>query len=234
VQGEVLAEITPGGTIRQVYKSEPEAEASGIAVPPNGDVWFDLSASGDQLERLSPSGMATSFPLTSAFEFGAGRLAAGPGGTIWFTTDQAIGRLMPSGAQTRFPLPHRLAPNDIVAAPNGDIWFDATVGVEAVSVHDYIGRITSAGGLKLYRIPTLGTEPKGLVLSPDGNIWFAARGAIERLTPRGHFTRFSMPFPGSQPPGDGRRQERDLVHRSRDKQDRLHNALRQADRIPQL
>jgi virginiamycin B lyase len=66
-------------------------------------------------------------------------------------------------------------------------------------VHDYVGRLSPDGTLKLFRIPTLGSVPKGIAEGPDGNMWFAAIGAIERLTPSGRFTRF--PIPNGAPQG---------------------------------
>ena len=202
--GEIVGEITSHGTIRQIRNTDNGASAQGIAVQPNGNIWCDRLADSnpsERLERLAPSGAATFFEYPSVFASGATRLVIGAGSTIWFTSDGALGRLAPSGVMTKFGLPHRLTPNGIIVAPDGDIWFTATVGIIPVAVHDYIGRIAPSGALKLFRIPTTGTEPKGIAWGPDGNIWVAERGAFERLTPRGHFTRFRLKFRGSQPQG---------------------------------
>jgi streptogramin lyase len=160
----------------------------------------------NRLERRSPTGVITYLSFPDAFTpyVDIRQLASGSGGTIWFTSDLGLGEVSPSGAITRFALTHKLTPLGITRAPDGDMWFTSTVASEAVFVHDYIGRITPSGGLKLFRIPTLGSEPKSITVGRDGNLWFAERGAIERLTPRGRFTRFPIGIrdaqPGASPP----------------------------------
>ena len=183
--GEIVGEITSQGTIRQIEDTNSGASAQGIAVQPDGAIWFDRLPDFfpfERLERLSPSGAATFLEFPSAFASGGTRLVTGPGSTIWFTSDGALGSLAPSGVMTKFGLPHRLTPNGIMTAPDGDIWFTATVGIIPVAVHDYVGRITPSGDLKLFRIPTTGTEPKGIAWGPDGNVWVAERRAFERLS----------------------------------------------------
>lgn len=203
--GDILGEVTNGGTVKQVLRnSESDDSGYAVAVQPDGSVWFDDFTMGtNRLERRSPTGVITylSFPDAFTTYVTVRQLIAGSGGTIWFTSDLGLGEVSPSGAFTRFALPHKLTPLGITRAPDGDMWFTSTVASEAVFVHDYIGRITPGGDMKLFRIPTLGSEPKSITVGRDGNLWFAERGAIERLTPRGRFTRFPIGIPDAQPQG---------------------------------
>lgn len=199
--GEILGRVTPHGAIEQTRVSDPNLFADGgVAVEPDGDVAFGCGSGEPYLCDLAPGGALSMVGVSSSFDSGAGRLYVDAQGQTWFLSYQALGRLTPSGAETRFPLPHNLGPGDIAGGPGG-IWFTATVGGENPKVHDYIGRFSPDGTLKLFRIPTLQSVPKGIAEGPDGNMWFAAWGAIERLTPSGRFTWFPTRIPNSQPQG---------------------------------
>src|SRR5258708_34521423 len=64
-----------------------------------------------------------------------------------------------------------------------------------------IGRITPAGGVTEFPIPTADSQPLGITAGPDGNPWFteASGKQIGRLTPRGAGTPVALPTPGSRP-----------------------------------
>jgi virginiamycin B lyase len=68
-----------------------------------------------------------------------------------------------------------------------------------------IGRITTAGAITEFPIPTPSSGPQGITLGPDGALWFteAASNAnkIGRITTAGAITEFPIPTPGSGPPG---------------------------------
>src|SRR5205085_8690039 len=82
------------------------------------------------------------------------------------------------GSRTRFPLPVGSSPLDIVAGPDGALWF-TEYGT------DRVGRIATTGAVSEYAIPTPGTFPIGIVAGPDGALWFAESeaGKIGRLVP---------------------------------------------------
>ena len=78
------------------------------------------------------------------------------------------------------------APRDIVAGPDGNLWFTKGSGA--------IGRITPAGTL----LPDFtagispGANPNSIALGPDGNVWFTEAAGIGRITPAGTVTEFSL------------------------------------------
>ena len=56
-------------------------------------------------------------------------------------------------------------PVSIAAGPDGDVWFTEAEG-------DKIGRITPAGTITEYSLPTANSCPGGIAAGPDGNLWF--------------------------------------------------------------
>jgi streptogramin lyase len=64
-----------------------------------------------------------------------------------------------------------------------------------------IGRITPAGVITEFAIPTPDSGPRALATGPDGNVWFSEFRAsrIGRITPAGSITEFELPRPNSGP-----------------------------------
>jgi streptogramin lyase len=146
-------------------------------------------------------------------------IAAGPDGNLWFTDDAidhpAIGRITSSGEIIEFSaglrrgdcyspsLVHGSCPDEIVAGPDGNLWFTDD-GIPAV------GRITPQGKITEFTRLTLGSGRKrtfaqlgsvaeDLVAGPGGEVWFVtfdpptavpaggvfAPAQIARITPAG-------------------------------------------------
>src|SRR5262249_51180627 len=53
----------------------------------------------------------------------------------------------------------------ISAGPDGNLWFTEPDA-------NQIGRITPAGQITLFSVPTSGSQPTGIVAGSNGNIWF--------------------------------------------------------------
>jgi virginiamycin B lyase len=70
-----------------------------------------------------------------------------------------------------------------------------------------IGRITTAGVITEFPIPTANSQPNGITTGPDGNLWFAETGTgpglggIGRMTTEGVFTEYRLGLTQSQPYG---------------------------------
>ncbi len=93
---------------------------------------------------------------------------------------------------TEFPVP--AAPWLIAAGPDGNLWF-TEFGANK------IGKITPAGVVTEYGIPTANSQPFGITAGPDGNLWFTELNAnrIGKITPGGVVTEYVIPTPNSQP-----------------------------------
>src|SRR5215471_15162298 len=106
-----------------------------------------------------------------------------------------------SGKIIEFPVPTaNSGPFGITAGPDGNLWFTEagfTLGGVTGGGHK-IGRITTAGSITEFSIPTAGSFPVGITAGPDGNLWFieALTGNIGRITTTGVVTEFPTPFTG--------------------------------------
>jgi streptogramin lyase len=82
----------------------------------------------------------------------------------------------------------------IVSGPDGNRWFTEST---------HIGRITPAGAITEFALPTSNSMPEALVVGPDGNLWFIeeAAKAIGRITPQGVVTVFPLPAGDTFPVG---------------------------------
>src|SRR5262249_4539280 len=109
----------------------------------------------------------------------------------------SIARLLTrvGGGITEFPAPTPGDLNDIVAGPDGNLWFTDAGRNE-------IGRITTSGAVTKFPGPTAASRPGGVAAGPDGNLWFTERAAnkIAWITRAGVVTELSCPLaPGSGP-----------------------------------
>jgi len=97
----------------------------------------------------------------------------------------------------QFPLPAAISyPIGIASGPDGNLWFTEQKG-------DKIGRITTAGVITEFTIPTVpyGSGPIGIASGPDGNLWFtegtSSGNKIGRITTAGVITEFPIPTASS-------------------------------------
>jgi streptogramin lyase len=156
-------------------------------------VHVPVGARSGPIAVLTPDGKVTSAQsLTIAgHATGSGDIAAGPGGTVWFTEPDGngIGRVAPDGTITQFPLPTPGDPYGIAAGPDGNMWFTEPQG-------NATGRITSDGSVTIFPVPTYASGPFGITAGPDGNLWFTeeASGKIGRITPDGTISEYLGPL----------------------------------------
>lgn len=135
----------------------------------------------------------TEFPLersaTTPAPFG---ITAGPDGNLWFTSPpDRLGVMSPAGVLLRMiTVPPYFAlgrPNGIVAGPDGNVWFCET-GTNK------IGRITPAGALTEFALPTPGSGPLNITVGPDGALWFTQIAKkIGRITTAGTIREYPLP-----------------------------------------
>jgi len=78
----------------------------------------------------------------------------------------------------------------LTTGPDGNLWF---VG------GDQVGRITPAGDVTLFSIPTRNSATYDITVGADDNLWFVERRGVGRITPEGTITEFAIP----DPPGCG-------------------------------
>jgi streptogramin lyase len=93
-----------------------------------------------------------------------------------------LGTSQPVAAQsiTEFPTPNEVG--DITTGPDGNLWF--------IDGSNNIGRITPAGVITEFSIPTANNNPGDIISGPDGNLWFTEESKIARTTPAGVIREF--------------------------------------------
>lgn len=102
-----------------------------------------------------------------------------------------FGRAAQAQQITLFSLPSGSQPSGITLGPDRALWITERLG-------NRIARLSSAGELTEFPIPTLNSGPTGIVLGSDGNLWFieATAARIGRLSPTGQFAEFSLAMGG--------------------------------------
>ncbi len=83
---------------------------------------------------------------------------------------------------------------DITAGPDGALWFTEESG-------NRIGRITTAGVITEWSIPSGSGYPHGIIAGPDGALWFTESmgNRIGRITTAGVIREWALPVAGSYP-----------------------------------
>ncbi|OGS98532.1 MAG: hypothetical protein A3F73_08010 [Gallionellales bacterium RIFCSPLOWO2_12_FULL_59_22] len=176
--------------VRDVALPEGIGATQSIAIDSNGWVWFTEKA-GNKLTAYDPEKQkfATHSLPPSWGDMGFSNITLGADGEIWFTVNRRaegadnphiLGRFTPAdGYFTKYALPHKSAPEELIVDANGTIWFFA-------SNKNNLYRIDpKTFALKGYPIPTANGHPRGLAVDQKGHVWFAESNAnkIGRFIP---------------------------------------------------
>jgi virginiamycin B lyase len=193
--GNRIGRITPAGVISEFEIPTPASQPRAIALGADGNIWFGEFAGG-RIGRITPAGVITEFVIPTP-DSGPRALAAGADGNIWFSEFRAgkIGRITPAGVITEFALPRpNSGPGDITAGADGALWFVELSGtMDGVQVDGArIGRITTAGVVTEFAMPTRQPSPINLAVGPDCNLWYTQGSQVVRVTPGGEFTGFAL------------------------------------------
>lgn len=196
--GSAILRVTPSGQTTQ-FPISSTGDPEGIAVGPDGNLWFGLARvnAAGSIASITPSGTITEYPLHNFDE--ATSITAGPDGALWFTESVAnrIGRITTSGQATFFPLSSNdFDPSGITAGPDGNLWY--TVATNGGGAN--IGRITPGGVITEYSIPnsqtaiaSFGNRTLEIAKGADGKLWFTDGNAIGSTTTDGQITAYPLP-----------------------------------------
>jgi len=211
--GSVLPTPTPAPfTIIEYYVPGPFSYIAPITAGPDGNVWFfqQDGSVGESVDKITPSGVITKYPLKAPPYRDPQGITTGPDGNIWFTetANSSVGKITTAGVVTEYQLPVLgSAPWCITAGPDGNVWFtqpDLTVdGGFPNGGYGGIGKITPSGVATNYApvVPpgtppgTFDPVPLGIATGADGNIWFGDDGSnvIGKITPSGVQTTYPIP-----------------------------------------
>ncbi len=176
-----------------------------ITAGPDGNLWFTEFWT-NRIGRMTPSGALTEFPIPTPDSAPRG-IVSGPDHAVWFVESgfnrTAIARITTSGVVTEFPIggnsSDQLQPTEIVAAPDGNLWFNQT---RPSAPQGEVGRMSPNGAFTLFPFPK-GSRPVGMAVGPDRNVWVTDPGGntITRMSPSGAFRQFALSRPNAQPVG---------------------------------
>ena len=173
--------MTPTGEVTN-FPAELHTAPHNIVTGPDGAMWFTedgiVNGGSGAIGRITTSGGVTEYvlPTPAGASSGAGDIAVGSDGNLWFTwatqtspdlasVSRSIGRITPAGAIMEFPVSsgYGWPPGGIAAGPDGNLWF--TTGAA-----NTVGSISTSGAVVQYPVPTANSFPIDVVAGPDGNI----------------------------------------------------------------
>ena len=186
----VIGRITTDGAVT-FFTIEDGAIPKGIAAGPDGALWITASINmgvhAPIVDRLTISGVGTSFTVGAvALELPDG-IAAGPDGALWFTEFESLGRMTTDGvysnSNTLFSTETSGGPNGIAAGPDGALWF-IRLEQDTNGSYDTIGRMSTGEASSEFPLPSKMTDVQSIVAGPDGAMWFTETnvGKIGRIT----------------------------------------------------
>jgi streptogramin lyase len=143
----------------------------------DGNLWFtEIGPVGSSIGRITTSGKITEFPLPSANTF-LSSITAGSDGNLWFTGIGAnngpskIGVITPQGKIHEFTLPHSIL-GSITKGPGGNLWFAEFQYSGTGTTAGEIRRITTAGKISDFPLPTASYSPTSITFGTDHTLWF--------------------------------------------------------------
>jgi streptogramin lyase len=172
--GNRIGRITPDGAITEFEIPTPDSQPRAIALAADGNIWFGMFAAG-KIGRITPDGSITEFEIPTP-DSGPRALAAGPDGNVWFSQFRAskIGRITPDGEIAEFPLPRpNSGPGDITVGTDGNLWFVELAGsMDGVEPDgNRVGRITPAGDIAEFPLPSAGRTRRQRLVHERGRAW---------------------------------------------------------------
>ena len=149
----------------------------------------------------------TEFPIPMVADI----MVAGPDGAVWFAShdpyQNTIGRIAIDGAVTEFPIPTPVGTraavfHNVAVGPDGALWFGVDRNIlppMRPSVLDprtmSVGRITTAGAISEFPLPSAYKFLSGITAGPDGALWFTGVDdkTLGRITTTGELSEFPLP-----------------------------------------
>lgn len=182
----------------------------GDTVSQNGGAYEQIRTDGTVIVPLTrlPQPCINAEGAPSFAYYSASGIARGGDGAIYIAASSPCGDFpVPQGVSVvlridpgtgkitnTFSVPNA---NRIAKGPDGNLWVTQTGSTNA------IGRLTPAGALTEFPLPTSKANPIGITLGNDGALWFTESDAskIGRITASGTISEFSTPTPNSKPYG---------------------------------
>lgn len=161
------------------------------------NIWVALQNANKLYISNTAGTQVASSPITLPAGTFAEGLAVGPDGNMWVAgfsngTILAYGATAPFSPVTIMSVPAGVGsePAELVAGPDGAIWFTEQIGTGAVSNIGRVPVLPSIGSVTEFPLPAQFSTPWAITVGSDGGIWFAAagggQGKIARIDPTTH------------------------------------------------
>ena len=198
----LVGRIFPTGRVLESPIPNSTTTPDGLALDPNGNVWFTDPGSGT-IGIMNPAGtMVNEFPVLHQRPTAIARSVAGE---MWFIDGDYVGKADEAGNVTEYPIPTNKTfpfnttyyPRGIAAGPDGDMWLITSGYYEGyVPVGSVIVRVSPSG-------ETTAEYPEhfnfagfhDITAGPDGDMWFGGvpHAGLGRIDMEGHVTEFAPP-----------------------------------------
>lgn len=168
-------------------KKRNNVEPLGLGVDPAGTVWY-TDALDQAITSLSPGGEFRKYPLDTPIARLA-RLTVGKDGTVWFAEGTAYSiTSLKDGKVARHVINNvRGGPYGVAVDAQGNAWATLQGG-------NQILKITPAGEMSEYEVPTRSSSPTDIAVDAGGVVWFVEfRGSKVGRFADGKFTEFVVP-----------------------------------------
>jgi len=133
----VVARMDSSGNYSTPYAIKLDDTLAGLAFSQDGAIWVTVELSprdSGNLRRVTLAGQVTAYTVAG----GAGSIALGPDGALWFATPGGFGRIGANGAIATVQAPTAGAIGDLISGPDGAMWFTEPNA-------NKIGRVTTDG-----------------------------------------------------------------------------------------
>jgi len=157
--------ISPAGVITDLALPDSGGQNDLIIGPDRAFYYLDETT---YIGRIDPAGIVTKVPFDS-FANDLTSLAVGADKNVWFSaTSGVIGSIIPGGTQISkmYHLPGKGSGGILTLGGDGSLW---TVDF----MNNSIARITTAGLITEFSIPTPNAGLATITTGPDGSLWFA-------------------------------------------------------------
>jgi virginiamycin B lyase len=146
----------------------------------------------------------TEFPIPMVADI----MVAGPDGAVWFASHDpsrnTIGRITTDGTVAEFPISLTVGAaraavfHNLAVGPDGALWFGLVRDFLPPVRHPWtmsVGRITTAGAISEFPLPSAYKLLSGITAGPDGALWFTEVNdqKLGRMTTTGEFTELPVP-----------------------------------------
>lgn len=163
---------------------------SDAVIGPDKNLWF-TEANNERINRITMTG-AVKFLNPSVVAF---YLTVGADKKFYVTNgdDDQIGTITMTGVTNRFTTPSGDHPTGLTLGPDNNVWFMEFA---------HIAKITKAGVITEFPLPSAGIGGSTITTGPDGNLWFTEYSTqkIGKSTTSGVVTEYPI-TPGCSPGG---------------------------------